>query len=65
MERRTGNERVEITASTEGEIRRAAREHLERVGGVSGRGKPGRVSREGRPRLRGAPAAAAVMEGRR
>lgn len=65
MERRTGSERIEITALTEAEIRRAAREHLERVRGVPEHGKPGRVPREGRPRLRGAPAAAAVIEGRR
>ncbi len=64
MEDRTGSENSEIAASTEGEIRRAAREHLERARDVPGNGKPGRVPREGRPRLPGAPASTAVMEGR-
>ena len=65
MEGKAGSENVEITRPSEDEIQRAAKEHLERVRKVSTHGKPGRVPREGRPRLRGGPAAAAVIEGRR
>jgi hypothetical protein len=65
VEGKAGSEKIEIIRPSEDEIHRAAKEHLERVRSASRHGKPGRVPREGRPRLRGGPAAAAVIEGRR
>lgn len=57
--------RTEDKAALEGELLRAAREHLKRTSGGPGPGKPGGKPRENRPKLRGAPAQAAVIEDRR
>ncbi len=64
MHDRIGSGGAEGKAATEGDIPRAAREYLESTCGVPERGKPGGTPREGRPRLRGAPAATAVIKGR-
>ena len=64
MNDRTRSKGIEKQGTKEDEILRAAREYLERTAGASGHGKPGRTPRKDRPKLRGAPAATAVIEGR-
>lgn len=64
MSGKTGNDRTRYKEDMQNEILRAAREYRERPPGVPGRGKPGGTPRENRPKLRGAPAAAAVIESR-
>lgn len=61
---KTERERIQYKEATEDEILRAAREYRERSRGVPGHGKPVGTPRKNRPKLRGTPAAAAVIEGR-
>ena len=52
-------------ATMENEVQRAASEYQKkRSRGTLAGSKPGKTPRENRPKLRGAPAASAVMEGR-
>ncbi|MBA3231530.1 MAG: hypothetical protein H0T05_01810 [Acidobacteria bacterium] len=64
MSNKTDRESTRYTEATRNEILRAAREYRDRPTGVPGHGKPSGTPRENRPKLRGAPAAEAVIEGR-
>ncbi len=48
----------------ENEVQRAAREYQKRSRSTPAHSKPGGTPRENRPKLRGAPAATAVIKGR-
>lgn len=64
MHRGSESDNRTTPASTDDRIVRAAAEHSKRVG-VPSLAKPGAVPRQARPKLRGAPAAEAVIGNRR